>query len=179
MDRIRFASMIRPHTIIVSLIAVAGVAACGGYSSTDYVANNANLTGTWKGNLTATEGTQNATFAVTLALTQSGANLSGTAVYTDNNDTNGITGTVSGSKITLHQVASASASDDCDKYPIDFGGTVNGTTMLITTVSGSDCQGDGHGGHSSLTPITAVSGSLTKQSNGTTSYLRGPATLRK
>jgi hypothetical protein len=177
MDRIPFASTIRNATIICMAGLAMAATACGGYSTTDYVGGNANLTGTWKGNLTATEGTRSATFAVTLSLTQTGGNVSGTAVYSDNSGTNAITGTVDGSRIALHQVAPVSPSDDCDKFPVDFGGTVNGSTMLFTTVSGSDCQGDGHGGHSSITPITGISGSLTKQSNGTTSYLRSPAVV--
>lgn len=128
-------------------------------------ANSANVNGTWRATFNAIENGQPITFRQVYVLTQSGANVTGAVdddPHQQNTTPGSLTATLSGTTFTAHAFGTASPYDDCAKYPYDFVATVSGNTMTVKSGSGYNCDGDSHGGHTSLTPVTLSSGTITR-----------------
>ena len=72
-------------------------------------------------------------------------------------------GTLRGDQLTVVSTAQHDPQDDCDLHPVTLVFTASGDTLTLTSATGEDSEGDGAGGHSSLTPITGGTGTLTRQ----------------
>ena len=122
------------------------------------------LTGTWSGTVTATtsSGFLGPT-AITYVLKQVGSTVTGTVAGAGSPLHPIVSATLAGSTLSITSFPLPSISDDCHLYSSTFTYTVSGTTMTLTSASGTDCKGNGTGGHSSLDPIIGVlNGTLNK-----------------
>jgi hypothetical protein len=147
------------------LILLAGVAAaCDSSSTGTETETDASVVGTWKGTVLVTGGDQNA-YPQILKLSQTGTAVTGTADYDppDPDDVGTLTGSVSGSTFTFHiKYKSTPGIDDCGNYPVDGSAKIDGNKMTVTGGTAFECEGDGHGGHSTLVNLTLTGGTLTK-----------------
>jgi hypothetical protein len=151
---------------LVSVTLMLAATACATDSTTEDGTQDANVAGTWKGSILLTAAGENQSYPQIFVLNQSGATVTGMANFDppDPNDAGTLTGTVAGSRLTFHiTYASTPGVDDCGNYPVNGTATIDGGMMTITGGSATDCQGDGHGGHTRLTSYTFAGGTLTRQ----------------
>jgi hypothetical protein len=142
--------------ILVAACAAAVASGCGSSTSPSQL----NLTGGWHGTLTITVQGGSGAMSVFYSLNQSGSTVTGTSIIGDDPSASISMATLSGNTLTITSHPGATASDDCSAYSQTFTYTVSDPTMTVTAASGTLCSGDGHGGHTSLTPITGATGTL-------------------
>jgi hypothetical protein len=145
--------------LVWSCIAIAAVATTG--CASDRVVEPGSVTGTWTG--TVVVGSRPST--LTLALVQDGSSVSGTAYgETPGDEPDEVSGSVSEGKLQLTITASPDpAVDDCHLFPVYLTLDVQDDLLIITDASGLSCEGDGQGGHRSLSDITGASGTLNRK----------------
>lgn len=145
---------------VLGLIALATLIGCT--DSTGNGNGSLSLTGTWSGTLTITTSSGPFVSAATLTLVHEGSGVSGTMVFADDDDNEplNVTGTLSGSTLTLVLTAIQSASDDCHLYPVTVVMGATASTLTAQSASGQVCDGDGMGGHEPLDPVSGASGTL-------------------
>ena len=144
------------------------IAACSGSDTTGTdTSQSINVAGKWRVAFIGNEAGQTVNFTGIMNITQNGANLTGTTdddPHQTNTTLGSLTGTMSGTTMTVHAFGTGSTQDDCNKYPFDFTAEIatSGATGTLKGGTGTDCQGDGKGGHSKLTAVTITGGTLTK-----------------
>lgn len=118
------------------------------------------ITGSWRGMVTldAGAGSQEVTFT----LTRSGPRVEGTWQITGDPNITPVRGTLFGTHLELGSAQPVSSTDDCYKFPWTWTFNVTSSGLVVASVVGTDCVGNGTGGHTSLTPRTGGTGTLAK-----------------
>ena len=139
-----------------SIACAALLLGCG--ADTASVAPAVSVNGKWSGPATFQYSGTTSTGTLTLSLSQTGAQVSGT---TDDSDT--IIGTLTGSSLSVKLTGRQRSQDDCALYPVTLELGVGTDALTAKSAVGLWCKGNGTGGHSVLAPISTASGTLKRQ----------------
>ncbi|RMG97633.1 MAG: hypothetical protein D6706_08280, partial [Chloroflexi bacterium] len=145
--------MTRLLAILLGCLLVLSGCSGGGGSSSASVGNavtSASATGRWSGTLTSHWSDGDFTDSFVVEFTQNGSNLTGTFTVGTESPVN-LTGTMSGSDFTFSGVLSCAGN-----HTVQFGGTISGDTLTITSASGTSCNG---------ATLLGASGTMTRASN--------------
>jgi hypothetical protein len=119
-----------------------------------------NLNGTWSGNLTLTVAGAPQNTPLTLMLTQSGSTASGNLTSPSREFT--VSAVLNGRTLYTTATPEINFVDDCVQHSMNIVFDVSGSAMSAISAGGVHCTGIMTGGHSSTEPITAASGTLTR-----------------
>jgi hypothetical protein len=128
----------------------------------DDAGGGSDVNGSWRGTVTVDIGGTANTPEVTFTLARAGNGVSGSYQITGDTRVIPLRGTVFGTKLELGTAEVPATVDDCWKSPWTWKFDVTSSGLVLTSVAGQDCVGDGNGGHTSLTPVTGGSGTLAK-----------------
>jgi hypothetical protein len=121
------------------------------------------VAGSWRGSPTLTrEDGQSGSQEVTFTLTRNGSAVSGSWQLTGDSHVTPVRGTIFGTRLILTSAEPVSSIDDCYKFPWTWRFNVSASSLTVTGVVGTDCLGDGSGGHTSVKAITGGTGTLAK-----------------
>ena len=121
-----------------------------------------NLNGTWSGTLAITIASTPQSTPLTLTLTHTGSTASGNMHFTSASKEFTVSGVLNGR--TLYSTATPEINfvDDCVQHSMNLVFTVSGNAMSAISAGGVHCTGIMVDGHSTVEPVTAASGTLTR-----------------
>jgi hypothetical protein len=145
----------RPRCVLVVALLL-GAAACD--TSTDPVI----VTGGWTGTLSLTATGNPVNTPVTMTLLQFGSGVSGTFTYTASSRAGAVSGMLQDRQLQISVTPSVQSADDCAQYSMELTFTLSGRQLTAIGGSGTYCNSNVGGGQTGPHPVTAASGTLTK-----------------
>ena len=120
------------------------------------------FTGGWTGTLNLTAGGSPVSTPLTMTLLQFGQGVTGTFTYPASSRAGTVSGTLEDRRLDISLTPSSQTTDDCEQYSLELTFTISGRVLTATGGSGTYCNIGVGGAQVGPNPVTAASGTLTK-----------------